>query len=213
MSISSDLLAEVFTTLVLNHSSSLSTENPSNPGVLTHRMKLGVTYVPVVFGQVDRIHSLMWVFYPNASFYCNKDLAALYKLNENAKKSEYGERVQEVEHAVFTPLVLSTCGGKLCETTTFYKKRATDLAARRKLQYGKLLGWLRCSISFVLLRSAIMAICGSRSSSHNAAPADIPLASREGNVPRLWELGCWECWQLWLSYNNRYHFWLHSLLN
>ena len=85
--VSSDLLAEVFTTLVLNHSSSLSTENPSNPGVLTHKMKLGVTYVPVVFGQEDRIHSLMWVFYPNASSYCNKDLAALYKLHENAKKS------------------------------------------------------------------------------------------------------------------------------
>ena len=106
-------------------------------------------------------------------------------MNENAKKREYGERVREVEHAVFTPLVLSTCGGMSRETTTFYKKLAADLATKRKLQYSEVLGWLRCRISFALLRSAIMAIRGSRSSSHSGAPADILLASREGNAPRL----------------------------
>ena len=125
------------------------------------------------------------VFHPNASSYRNKDLASLYKLHENAKKREYGERVREVEHAVFTPLVLSTCGGMSHETTTFYKKLAADLATKRKLQYSEVLGWLRCRISFALLRSAIMAIRGSRSSSHSGAPADILLASREGNAPRL----------------------------
>ena len=71
-------------------------------------------------------------------------------------------------------------GGMLRETTTFYKKLAADLAA-------KVLGWLRYRISFALLWSAIMAICGSRSLSHTGAPADLLLASREGNAPRLWE--------------------------
>ena len=109
----------------------------------------------------------------------------IYKLHKNAKKREYGERVREVEHAVFIPLVLLTCGGMSHETTTFYKKLATDLAAKRKLQYSEVLGRLRCRISFALLRSAIMAIRGSRSLSHNGVPADILLASRKGNVPRL----------------------------
>ena len=124
-------------------------------------------------------------FYPNASSYHNKDLTSLYKLHENEKKREYGERVREVEHAVFTPLVLSTYGGTLREATTFYKKLAADLAANRKLQYSKVLGWPRCRISFALLLFAIMAIRRSRSSSHSGVPADILLASREGNVPRL----------------------------
>ena len=53
----------------------------------------------------------------------------MYKLHENGKKREYGERVREVEHAVLSPLVLSPCGGTSRETTTFYKKLATDLAA------------------------------------------------------------------------------------
>ena len=95
-------------------------------------------------------------FYPNASSYCNKDLASLYRLYENAKKREYGERVQEVEHAVVTPLVLSTCGGMSCETAMLYMKLATDLAAKRKLQYSEVLGWLRCRISFALLPSGII---------------------------------------------------------
>ena len=48
------------------------------------------------------------------------------------------------------------------ETTTFYKKHAADLAAKRKLQYSEVLGWLRCRNSFAIL-----------------------LASRKGDVPRL----------------------------
>ena len=119
------------------------------------------------------------VFYPNTSSYRNKDLASLYKLHENAKR-EYGERVHEVEHAVFTPLVLSTCGGMLRESTTFYKKLTADLAAKRKLQYSEVLGWLRIRIALALLRSAIMAICGSSSSSHSGAPADILRLTRRG---------------------------------
>ena len=79
------------------------------------------------------------------------------------------------------PLVLLTCGGMSREKTAFYKNLATDLAAKRKLQYSEVLGWLRCRISFTLLRSAIMAICGCRSSSHSGAPVDILLASREGD--------------------------------
>ena len=38
------------TTPVLNQSCSLSIENLSNPGVLTHRTKVGLTYEPMVFG-------------------------------------------------------------------------------------------------------------------------------------------------------------------
>ena len=43
--------------------------------------------------------------------YRNRDLAALYRMHEGMKKTEYGERVREVERRVFTPLVLSTTGG------------------------------------------------------------------------------------------------------
>ena len=48
------------------------------------------------------------VFYPNASSNCSTDLSFVYRKHELAKKREHGE----VERGVFTPLVLSTTGGK-----------------------------------------------------------------------------------------------------
>ena len=50
------------------------------------------------------------VFYPHANSYQTKSLASLFKSFENAKKWEYVERVTEVEHGSFTPLVFSSCG-------------------------------------------------------------------------------------------------------
>ena len=49
---------------------------------------------------------------------------AAYRKHESIKKREYAQRVREVEHGVFTPLVLSTTGGMGREATTFYKRSA-----------------------------------------------------------------------------------------
>ena len=51
------------------------------------------------------------VFHPNAHSYRNTSIPSLYRQHEMAKKREYGDRIREVEYAVFTPLVFSTTGG------------------------------------------------------------------------------------------------------
>ena len=43
------------------------------------------------------------VLHPNAPSYCSMDLPAIYHRHE--KKRQYSQRVKEVEHGVFTPLV------------------------------------------------------------------------------------------------------------
>ena len=43
----------------------------------------------------------------------------------------YGQRVRDIEHAVFTPRVLSTSGGMEREATTFYKCLADLLSNKR----------------------------------------------------------------------------------
>ena len=53
---------------------------------------------------------------------------------------------------------LATTGGMAREATTFYKKLATDVAVKRNLQYSTVISWLRCCLSFVLLRSAITCV-------------------------------------------------------
>ena len=48
-------------------------------------------------------------------------LSACYRKQESLKKRAYEQRVREVEHSSFTPLVLSATGGMANEATTFYK--------------------------------------------------------------------------------------------
>ena len=42
-------------------------------------------------------------FHPSAPSYRKKELPALYRMHENAKKREYGDRIREVERGAFTP--------------------------------------------------------------------------------------------------------------
>ena len=62
------------------------------------------------------------VFHPNASSNRSTTTAAAYRKYETAKKREYAQRIREVEHGVFTPLVFSTTGGMGREAATFYNK-------------------------------------------------------------------------------------------
>ena len=94
--------------------------------------------------------------------------------HEKEKKRAYEVRVREVERAFFIPLVLSATGGLAKEATNFYKRLASLLAEKWNQCYSSTLYWLRCSLSFSLLHSAIQCIRGARSS--RATPSNsIPL--------------------------------------
>ena len=51
------------------------------------------------------------VFNPNARRYAKQELSKTYQLNEKEKKRLYNERIMQVEHGTFTPLVMSATGG------------------------------------------------------------------------------------------------------
>ena len=124
------------------------------------------------------------VFHPNAPSNCSGSISVAYKKHEDIKKRAYGQRVREIEHGVFTPLVFSTTGGMGREATTFYKRLADKLAWKQQKPYSVVMSWLRCKLSFAAIRSSIMCIRGSRSSTHRPVrDADITLATSEGFVP------------------------------
>ena len=86
----------------------------------------------------------------------------------------------EVEHGVFTPLVLSTTGSLGCEATTFYKHVADIISWKQQKQYTNIICWLWCRLSFAILRSAIMCVRDSQSSYHRLrCEIDITLATAE----------------------------------
>ena len=97
-----------------------------------------------------------------------------YRKHEMEKKRQYEQRVREIEHASFTPLVLSATGGMANEATVFYKRLASCLAAKWDQSYSQTMSWLRCRLTFSLLRSAIQCIRGARSSCGHAAKSQTP---------------------------------------
>ena len=104
------------------------------------------------------------IFNPHTKSYSRTPLSACYRMHENTKKRAYEQRILKVEHASFTLLVFSASGGLAKEATYFYKHLASRLAEKRDQPYSCTMNWLRCLLSFSLLRSAIRCFRGARSS-------------------------------------------------
>ena len=83
----------------------------------------------------------------------------------------YEQHVRDVEMSSFTPLVFSTFGGMNGTSTTVYKQLASLLAAQRNQSYSNVVYWIRCSISFLLLRLAVTRLRGARS--HCGSPVNV----------------------------------------
>ena len=135
-------------------------------------------------GRFQKTYFDVRVFNPLAPSNRNQSHAATYRKHKLEKKRAYQQRVQEVEHSSFAPLVLSVTGGMGVEASLFYKRLSSLLAQKWDITYNKTLCWLRCRLTFSLLRSAIQAIRGARSSVGHAArtPIEIDLISAESHL-------------------------------
>ena len=123
------------------------------------------------------------IFNPFAQSLHNTSLSQCYRQNELQKKRAYDQRVRELEHGSFSPLVFSTTGGMGPTATTVYKRLASLIATKHNKTYSKTIHWLRCRLNFSLLRSAIMCLRGSRSSLHHPEThLNIDLALHESRV-------------------------------
>ena len=124
------------------------------------------------------------VFNPNAQTNKKFSLEACYRHHERSKKRFYEQRITEVEHGSFTPLIFSTSGGMGRLAQTFYKRLASLIAEKRQLTYQKTMGWMRYHLNFSLLRSAIICLRGARSNSKYAIRNfdSIDLAISEANL-------------------------------
>ena len=78
------------------------------------------------------------------------------------RKRQYLQRILEVEHALFTPLVLGTNGGMGKECRVFVKTLSEKLAKKLNDSYSTIISWLRKKLSFCVLRSVILCVRGSR---------------------------------------------------
>ena len=124
------------------------------------------------------------VFYPCASSYLSKSLASTFRQHEQAKKTKYGNRVQNMERGFFTPLVVSSVGGLGREATAFLKRLVALMANKTGASYSQLMGRLRCELGFCLVRDSLMMLRGSwRKFRFGIQPTDVVAA--EACLPAL----------------------------
>jgi hypothetical protein len=83
--------------------------------------------------------------------------------HEKEKKRHYNHRVMNIEHGTFTPLVFSVNGSIGAECLKFHKHLADMISLKNGERYERILSIIRCKLSFLILKSSLMCIRGSRS--------------------------------------------------
>ena len=110
-------------------------------------------------------------------------LAATFRKHEGEKRNAYEERVQEVKRGRFYSSCIFLLRGHGEAAMVVYRRLANLLSDKWNSSYSLTMGWLRCSLSFSMLRSSLMCLRGSRSSSGSPSlPAVIDLVVAEGRL-------------------------------
>ena len=73
------------------------------------------------------------MFDPTAYQYVNESLQQRHNISENEKKRAYSERVLQVDHGTFTPLVFSIYRSMGREWHKFYSRLSDLLSEKRNL--------------------------------------------------------------------------------
>ena len=105
------------------------------------------------------------VFNPLAKCHLSQSLSAVHRKNEMEKKRQYNQRILQVEHGSFTPLVFSCFGGMSRECSRFFSHASEHLAEKRNLSKSSVSAFVKARLNFALLRSCLLCIRGSRTSS------------------------------------------------
>ena len=80
--------------------------------------------------------------------------------------------MKNVEHGSFTPLVYSLTSGKGPETSIFHKNIAQKIVNKTEEKYGKSSNIDQMQIIFLILRSVLLCITGSSSTSKDSLALD-----------------------------------------
>lgn len=112
------------------------------------------------------------IFDPMAPTYRGSTLDAAHKKNEQEKNRAYAERIIQVEQGSFTPLVFTTSGGMSPRAKCFYSRLAEVIAEKKQQPRSQVMAWIRCRLSFSLLRSALLCLRGTRVSGPKPTAVD-----------------------------------------
>ena len=110
----------------------------------------------------ERAHFDIRVFDPMAQSYKEENLDKIHLKHEKEKRRTYEERIIRIEKGSFTPLVFTIMGGASTGTQKALSKIAEKLSEKRGTPCSIVMAWLRCKLSFALLRGANLCLRGTR---------------------------------------------------
>ena len=119
---------------------------------------------------------------PLARSYCNRPILDVMKSAEKEKCREYRERIVGVEHADFNPLVFTVSCAIGPQSAMVLKRIAEKLSVKQTLPRSVVAGWLRCRLSFALLRTTLLCVRGTRKNRTNTIENNVPLATSVGKI-------------------------------
>jgi hypothetical protein len=97
---------------------------------------------------------------------------AVLEKNEKEKKRQYNQRVIDVEHGTFTPLVFSASGAMGHECLKYHKSLAERISRKRGDQYADVMRYIRVRISYLVLKATLLCLRGSKSLKKQVEVAD-----------------------------------------
>ena len=128
------------------------------------------------------------IFNPIANCYLSQKLESAHISNEKKKKRKYNQRILDVEHGTFTPLVFSCFGGMSKECSAFFKRLTILIAEKRGQRYEDICSYIRTRISFSLIRVAVLCIRGCRKTNDTQFDSirdiDLHIVQEEANLQK-----------------------------
>ena len=120
------------------------------------------------------------VLNPLADSNRSQEIPQMYRSHEMTKKRQYNQRIIEIEHGTFTPLIFSCSGGSGIEANKCLKQLAHLICVKKKDEYSNTINFIRRRISFDILRTCILALRGYRKPVRNE-----PIAQMEYGLCNL----------------------------
>ena len=102
------------------------------------------------------------VFDPMAQSYRDQSLESNHIIHEKDKQRTYSQRIINIEHGSFTPLVFTISGGMSRGTEIMLTRLSDMIASKRGESHTLTVAWMRRKISFALLRAANLCLRGTR---------------------------------------------------
>ena len=99
----------------------------------------------------------------NADSYKHLPPQKVYERLERDKRRKYNDRVLNIELGTFTALIFSLTGGMGFESSVYHKTLANKIAIKTGDKYCNIINYIRCRLSFLIQKMALLCLRGSRS--------------------------------------------------